>query len=63
MKKYNVDKLVYVEMFSQIMDTIAAEKKIKGWKREKKIALIEQSNPEWNDLAQEILRSTSLRSG
>ncbi len=48
--KYNVEKLVYCEEFFEPNDAIAAEKKIKGWVRKKKIALIEERNPEWKDL-------------
>ena len=36
-------------------DAIAREKQIKGWLRVKKIALIESTNPEWNDLSREIV--------
>ncbi len=50
-KKYNVNKLVYFEDFSQVGDAIAAEKKIKGWLRKKKIQLIESLNPGWVDLS------------
>ena len=53
-KKYNINKLVYFESFSNINDAIAAEKKIKGWLRLKKIQLIESLNPGWVEL--EILR-------
>ncbi len=49
-KKYNVYKLVYYEVFGEIVDAIAREKQIKGWVRSKKIALIEGVNPEWKDL-------------
>jgi len=49
-KKYFLDKLVFVESFSDINDAIQAEKRIKGWIRIKKLALIEKSNPEWLDL-------------
>ena len=48
--KYNINKLVYYDTFSNPKDAISAEKKIKGWKREKKIKLIESMNPEWNNL-------------
>ncbi|MCF7845316.1 MAG: GIY-YIG nuclease family protein [Candidatus Pacebacteria bacterium] len=51
--KYNINKLVYYETFSRIKDAISAEKTIKGWKRDKKIKLIENMNPEWNDLFEE----------
>lgn len=54
-KKYNVDNLVYYENFQQITDAIAAEKKLKGWTRKKKIALITNFNPTWKDLGNEIL--------
>jgi len=49
-KKYNVSKLVYVEDFSDVKDAISAEKKIKGWIRQKKIDLIQSLNPTWEDL-------------
>ena len=48
--KYNVNKLVYYEVFISINDAIAREKQIKGGSREKKIRLIEKTNIEWNDL-------------
>ena len=52
-KKYNVSKLVFAEEFSDVNDAIAAEKRIKGWTRAKKNALVESINPEWKDLAAE----------
>ena len=52
-KKYNVHKLVYLEVTPDIAIAIAREKQIKGWLRSKKIALIESANPEWRDLAAE----------
>ena len=54
-KKYNVNKLVYYEIFGDIMSAIEREKQIKGWVRKKKIALIEKENPEWKDLYEGIL--------
>ena len=50
-KKYKADILVFCEAFKDINDAISAEKQIKGWKREKKIELIEKENPVWNDLS------------
>ncbi len=50
--KYNITKLVWFDEFEDVMQAIEGEKKIKGWLRSKKVALIEASNPEWNDLAQ-----------
>ncbi len=52
--KYNTDKLVYFEIFSEIGLAIEREKQLKKYKREKKIALIESMNSEWNDLSHEI---------
>lgn len=44
--KYNVEFLLYYEKFTWIQEAIAREKEIKGWRREKKIALIKTMNPE-----------------
>ena len=49
--KYNITRLVYYEIFSDVRDAIAREKQIKGWLRAKKIALIESVNPRWEDLS------------
>lgn len=54
--KYNLKKLVYFEEFENVTDAIAAEKKVKGWIRKKKISLIESKNPLWEDLSEKILR-------
>lgn len=51
-KKYNIDKLVYFELFNKSDDAIRREKQIKGWIRKKKIDLIESMNPEWKDLSE-----------
>ena len=51
--RYNVDRLVYRESFETMTGAIAREKQLKGWTRKKKIALIEEFNPEWNDFAEE----------
>ena len=50
-RRYNVTSLVYFELSNDIRSAIAREKQIKGWKRSKKIKLIESTNPEWVDLA------------
>ncbi len=50
-KKYNVDKLVYYEMFNNINDAINREKQLKNWHREWKINLIESVNKNWKDLS------------
>lgn len=48
--RYNINKLIYFEKFSDSLDAIAAEKKIKGWTRKKKIELIKSMNPQFKDL-------------
>ena len=52
-KKYNVKILVHYEQTNDIGSAIAREKCIKRWKREWKIKLIEEDNPEWKDLGLE----------
>jgi putative endonuclease len=42
--------LFYYEEGNDVDSALARKKQIKGWKRTKKIALIESKNPEWNDL-------------
>jgi len=49
--KYHLDRLVYFEETPNIRAAIAREKQIKGWRREKKIRLIEDKNPKWEDLS------------
>jgi putative endonuclease len=49
--QYNINKLVYFESTDDVSHAIAREKEIKGWLREKKIALIESMNPQWQDLS------------
>ncbi len=51
--KYRVTRLTYFEDMSRVQDAIAREKEIKGWRREKKINLIESLNPNWNDLSED----------
>ena len=48
--KYKVDSLVYYEIHDDVREAIAREKMLKKWKREWKIDLIEQQNPNWDDL-------------
>ena len=52
--RYRVFRLVHLEMFGDVAAAIAREKEIKGWRREKKIRLIERGNPTWADLAQSM---------
>ena len=53
-EKYEVNKLVWYEQTNDIRIAIKREKQIKKWNRKWKIRLIEQENPEWNDLFFEI---------
>ena len=48
--RYNIDRLVYVELYQDVNEAIAREKQLKDWLRKKKIALIETVNPNWRDL-------------
>jgi putative endonuclease len=50
-QRYKLTRLIYLEEFGDIRDAIAREKQLKSWNRSLKIALIERSNPEWQDLA------------
>jgi putative endonuclease len=51
-RRYRVHRLVYFQSFHNVGDAIARETEIKKWRREKKVALIEQRNPSWEDLAE-----------
>lgn len=53
--RYNVDRLVYWELFDNPEAAIHREKQLKRWRREWKVALIERENPEWRDLALEFV--------
>jgi putative endonuclease len=50
--RYNLTRLVYWECFVYPDAAIDREKEIKGWRRNKKVRLIESMNPHWNDLAE-----------
>jgi len=52
-KKYDITRLAYYEETSDIKTALNREKEFKGWRRSKKIALIESINPTWKDLAQD----------
>jgi len=53
-RRYQVDRLVYCEPFDDAENAITREKQLKKWRRAWKIELIENSNPEWRDLYEEI---------
>lgn len=52
-KKYNIDRLIYYEVFSDVRSAIVREKSIKGWLRSRKIELINTINPDWKDLSKD----------
>jgi putative endonuclease len=54
-KRYGVKRLVHLETFDSIEDAIVREKRLKEWKRDWKIALLERENPLWDDLAVAML--------
>jgi putative endonuclease len=53
-KKYSVNKLVYLESTDGAKAAIDREKRLKKWKRQWKIELIEKSNPNWRDLSEDF---------
>ncbi|MFT7879946.1 MAG: GIY-YIG nuclease family protein [Sulfurimonas sp.] len=54
-KQYNLDKLVYYEILDSIEEAIKREKQLKNWHRQWKVELIENKNPEWNDLYESVV--------
>lgn len=54
-EKYKLHKLIYYEIFEDMINAITREKQIKGWLRSKKISLIEKVNPDWKDLYMSII--------
>jgi len=62
-KKYNLNKLVYYEVSEDIETAIKREKQIKNWHRDWKMNLINQVNPEWQDLSQSITGDPETSSG
>lgn len=52
-KRYGVHRLLHYENFYEIGNAIEREKQLKGWRRAKKIALVEKMNPHWEDLSRE----------
>lgn len=51
--RYGIDRLVYFESGGNALGVIAREKELKGWRRSRKVSLIEQENPEWRDLSED----------
>jgi len=51
---------VYLERYTSVIQAIRREKELKDWRREKKVALIEASNPKWHDLSYDWFQPTRL---
>jgi putative endonuclease len=54
-KRYNLEKLVYYEIYDDIKEAITREKQLKNWKRDWKLELINKVNSNWDDLYNGIL--------
>jgi putative endonuclease len=52
--RYNLTRLVYYEFHPTYEAACACEKQLKGWKRERKVVLIEGANPQWIDLSRRV---------
>ena len=59
-RKYDVVRLVYFEPFGDVRNAIAREKEIKGWRREKKLALVRGMNPRFVDLSPRLQMGTRV---
>jgi putative endonuclease len=55
-RRYSLTRLVYFEEHQSISAAIEREKQLKGWRRKRKVELIESVNPAWSDLARDSLR-------
>ena len=54
-ENYGVHNLVYYESYTDVRDALTREKRLKKWKRQWKINLIETNNPDWRDLYEQII--------
>ena len=52
-KRYGITNLVYYEVTNEIITAIQREKQLKGWMRNRKVALVESVNPIWKDLSED----------
>ena len=55
-RRYGVDRLVWFEIYDDPVTAISREKELKKWRRDWKIRLIEEQNPEWRDLCEMIVK-------
>jgi len=51
-RRYGITRLVYYEGYDEVVEAIAREKQIKGWRTARKVDLIESVNPRWRDLSE-----------
>ena len=58
---YQATKLIYVEDYPDPRSAIRREKQLKGWRREKKIGLIQKLNPRWNDLFEQMIEDMDMK--
>ena len=61
--RYRVSRLVYFEEFADIRDASAREKELKGWRRSRKLELVDDRNPMWKDLAETWFHPFSVPKG
>jgi putative endonuclease len=59
-KRYRLNCLFWLEHFRNVNDAIEREKKLKGWRRRRKIVLIDQVNPQWLDLSDDWEQQPNL---
>ena len=59
-KKYKIDRLMYFETYSDPKFAASRERQIKGYRRERKIALFSERNPSWQDLTPELFQSIGI---
>ena len=61
--RYNVEKLVFYEQTNNVESAIQREKQIKSWNRNRKIKLLEEMNPQWEDLYESLLGMMEIATG
>jgi len=62
-EQYDVTRLVHLEPFDDIEEAIRREKQLKAWKRDWKLDLIREHNPEWRDLYDDACRTYAMSEG
>jgi putative endonuclease len=60
-KRYHLNRLVWFEQFRDVNDALACEKRLKGWLRSPRVALIERAHPHWRDLSEEWEQEPNAR--